>query len=199
MKLSARLSLHSCPLRLPHPGIVTHRRSPTVGRHTAACRAWPWPLCEVKLSLRHVMTWHDAWQRVLGLYASSPSVTQWCASAAIFALCWPVLWGVVGSEAYPGSHLFALWVAYGCAVVCGALAQRARLPPLLGMLLVRAWLPWCMRARTCLPLPSRASRRSALRSGTFQWWELGRTFIQLGRPRCARSRPASFCSARGWG
>ena len=61
----------------------------------------------------------------------------WFVSGAVYAFMWGVLALVAGDDALPGGHLFALAVLFAASVVCGALSPLLRLPPLLGMLLVR--------------------------------------------------------------
>lgn len=55
---------------------------------------------------------------------------------------WVVLYGVVGEDALPGGNIFAIVAIFAASVPMGHAASMAGLPPLLGMLLVRAagWL-----------------------------------------------------------
>ncbi|XP_063232226.1 sodium/hydrogen exchanger 9B2-like [Bacillus rossius redtenbacheri] len=77
---------------------------------------------------------------------SHPRCPSWmdAARAVSFAVIGLVLWGVMyslgGTTATPGGQLFNLYVLYVTAVLAGYVAHGARLPPLVGMLLMGALL-----------------------------------------------------------
>ena len=66
----------------------------------------------------------------------------------LIPLWWSICW-LATSDALglPSGPIFALWVLYPCAILCGMAAAKCRLPPLLGMLL--AGLSHCSPNLVC--------------------------------------------------
>lgn len=65
---------------------------------------------------------------------------HWVALALLALGVWIILYSIVGDNALPGSQLFSLVLLFIAAYICGEAVNVFNFPPLVGMLLIGAFL-----------------------------------------------------------